>query len=113
MHEFIIDANLPYLFKLWNTEKCIHVFDLNDSMTDKEIWNYAKKNNLSIITKDTDFSTKVLFTDPPPRVIHLRIGDMRMKHLHDFLTKNWTEIKSISRSHKLTNVYIDRIEGIE
>ncbi len=37
MYEFIIDAYLPYLFRLWNNKKCIHVFDLNDSMRDEEM----------------------------------------------------------------------------
>jgi len=113
MLKFVVDANLPYLFSLWENEKFIHVFDINDSMSDEKIWCYAKKNSLTIITKDTDFSTKVLFTDPPPRVIHLRIGNVKMKKLYNLLNKNWNEIASISETHKLTNVYIDRIEGIE
>lgn len=36
-----------------------------------------------------------------------------MKEFHSFLRKNWREIESISQKHKLTNVYIDRIEGLD
>ncbi len=112
MATFLIDANLPYLFSIWNNEDFIHVFDVDDSMPDKAIWEYARANNLTIVTKDTDFSNKILFTESPPKVIHLKIGNMRLYQLHDFLTRNWVEINQVSKNHKLTNVYIDRIEGI-
>ncbi len=112
MPKFIVDANLPYYFGLWNSELFIHVFDINDSMTDKEIIKYAIENNLIIITKDADFSSKVLFQNNP-KVIHLRIGNMKIQALHDFLNKNWERIQQVSDSFKLTNVYFDRIEGIE
>ncbi len=38
---------------------------------------------------------------------------MKMRSLHEFLYRNWKDDEKISESHKLTNVYIDRIEGIE
>ncbi|MBW6480660.1 MAG: DUF5615 family PIN-like protein [Bacteroidales bacterium] len=113
MAKFIIDANLPYLFKLWQNEEFIHVFDLNDSMTDEEIWDYAKKNELTIISKDADFSNKILYKSSPPRVIHIRTGNLRIQELHAFLNEKWDDIIETSRYHKLTNVYKDRIEGIE
>jgi len=113
MSKYIIDANLPYYFGLWEDEKFIHVFDINDSLTDQEIWDYAKERDLIIITKDADFSTKALFKEPPPKVIHLRIGNMKMKSFYDFILKNWSEIERVSENHKLTNVYFDRIEGID
>ncbi|MBU2650131.1 MAG: DUF5615 family PIN-like protein [Bacteroidetes bacterium] len=112
MTKYIIDANLPYYFSIWKSDFFIHVFDINENMTDNEKFEYAIKNNLTIITKDTDFSTKVLFQDKP-KVIHLKIGNMKIQELYSFLNKNWDEIIKVSDSHKLTNVYIDRIEGIE
>ena len=113
MAKYFIDANLPFLFSFWKSEKFVHAYEINDSMTDEEIWDYAKKHNLTIISKDADFSTKALFKKPPPKVIHLKIGNMKMKDLYDFLYKNWNEIENTSETHKLTNVYNDRIEGIE
>lgn len=111
MKKYLIDANLPYYFELWNSEEYIHVFDINDEMTDEEIWKYAKSMNLTIITKDADFSNLALY-ESRTKVIHLKIGNMRMNELYAFLNSNWEEIEKVSNSHFLTNVYPDRIEGI-
>jgi predicted nuclease of predicted toxin-antitoxin system len=61
MAKYLIDANLPYYFGLWNNPDYIHVKDINDSWSDEQIWDYAKQNGLIIITKDADFSIKVLY----------------------------------------------------
>jgi predicted nuclease of predicted toxin-antitoxin system len=88
--KFIVDANLPYYFSLWNNrENYIHVYDINLKMNDDEIWNYAKENNLTIITKDKDFSNRILFNTPPPKVIHLKIGNLKLKSLFNYLSANW------------------------
>ncbi|GEM_PF-2691102 len=57
MKKFVIDVNPPYYFSLWNTEVFVHMRDINDEWSDEQIWNYAKDNNLTIITKDSDFVT--------------------------------------------------------
>ena len=112
MLEFVVGANLPYYFSLWNSRRFIHLKDLNDEWTDEEIWNYAKKNSLTIITKDADFSAKIILSSAPPKVIHLRIGNMRMKELHNFLNKNWQTIEKLLIDNKLINVFKDKIEAI-
>ncbi len=84
MAKFLVDANLPYHFDLWHNENCIHLFDINDSWPDAEVWNYAKTNNPTIVTKDADFSTRIILAVPPPRVIHLRIGNMKLSAMHEF-----------------------------
>lgn len=112
MANFLIDVNLPYYFSLWHDEEYIHQFDIDDTWTDKQIWDYAKENNLIIITKDADFYNTVLISEPPPKVIHLRIGNMRLKELHHFLNKVWPDVLTLIETCKLVTVYRDRIEGI-
>lgn len=53
MATFLIDANLPYYFSLWHSDDYIHQNDIDDTWTDKQIWDYAQEHNLTIITKDT------------------------------------------------------------
>lgn len=112
MVRFIIDANLPYYFSLWKGEDFIHINSINKTFSDNEIWDYAQKNNLTILTKDSDFAFRVMASIPPPKVIHFKIHNMRIKKLFEFINKHWIEILTISENHKLTNVYLNRIEGI-
>jgi predicted nuclease of predicted toxin-antitoxin system len=112
MAEFLIDANLPYFFSLWNNNRFIHLKDINDVWTDSEVWEYALKNHLTIITKDSDFSNRILFKEPPPKVIHIKFGNIRINEFHNIISNLWNDIEEFNKEHKLVNVYTDRIEGI-
>ncbi len=111
--KFLIDANLPYYFSLWKGSDFIHQKDIDDTWKDSQIWGYAKENNLTIITKDSDFSDKMLLHEPPPRVIHIRFGNIKMKEFFALLTAIWEDIKEMSSENKLVSVFKDRIEGIK
>ena len=112
MKRFLIDANLPYRVPAWQKESFQFVVDIDEEWSDSEIWRYAKKNNYTIVTKDADFSNRIMVTGPPPKIIHLRIGNMRLKDFVRFVDRHWTAIKDISKDNKLVNVYIDRVETI-
>ena len=112
MASFLIDANLPYYFELWRGDDYLHLFDLNDEWSDSEIWNYAREHSLTIVTKDADFSDRIILNEPPPRVIHIRIGNMRMRDFHALLNRAWPEVCELSKAYKLVRVYQDRVECI-
>jgi predicted nuclease of predicted toxin-antitoxin system len=112
MPKYLIDVNLPYYFSVWKGPDFIHQKDIDDEWDDTEIWKYAAENNLTIVTKDSDFSNRILLKNPPPRIIHIRIGNMKMNAFFAAIAPIWKEIATMSESHKLVNVYIDRIEGI-
>jgi predicted nuclease of predicted toxin-antitoxin system len=113
MAQFLIDANLPYFFCLWNNENFIHLKDLNDKWSDELVWQYAKENNLIIVTKDADFSTKVLYKGVPPKVIHFKIGNLKLKDFHSFVNRIWPDIEDFIKTNNLINIYLDRIEIIK
>ncbi len=112
MAKFLIDVNLPYYFALWNTSDYIHQMDINDESSDEEIWEYARQNNLIIITKDSDFSNLILFRTPPPKVIHIRIGNMKIQDFFKLMTQIWPDVLELIENHKMVNVFKDRIEAI-
>ena len=112
MTKYIIDANLPYYFSLWNNEDYLHVIDIDPHMKDSEIWKHAKEHNLIIVTKDADFSDLVLLNNPPPRVIHIKLGNMKMKDFHNAIDSIWEDVLKMSLEYKLIRVYKDKIEGI-
>ncbi len=110
---FLIDANLPTGVPTWQKESFWFVTDIDEEWSDSEIWNYARKNAYTIVTKDADFSNRIIVAEPPPRVIHLRIGNMKLRELIAFIDEKWFAIERTSKTHKLVNVYLDRIESIE
>ena len=112
MTKYIIDANLPYYFSLWHKDNYQHVIDIDPNMTDSEIWKYARENNLTIVTKDADFSDRILLNNPPPRVIHIKLGNMKMKEFHNTIDGIWDDVLVMSATYKLVRVHTDRVEGI-
>ena len=83
MKKYLIDVNLPYYFSIWNTPEYIHQKDICDDWSDERIWTYAKENNLTIVSKDSDFSNRIMLKEPPPKVIHIRIGNMKIFNARD------------------------------
>ena len=113
MATFLIDVNLPYYFSLWNNPDYIHQKDIGDEWTDSQIWKYSLEGGLTIITKDSDFSNKILLHNPPPKVIHIRFGNLKMKEFFETLSKLWPEVLVLNKDFKLVLVYKDRIEAYQ
>ena len=113
MNGFLFDENLPINIQFSPLLPVKHVTEIGESLLDTEIWEYAKANDLVIVTKDADFSDRIIISEPPPRVIHLRFGNMRKRDFHAFLARVWPRIEVLIKTHKLVNVYLDSIESIE
>jgi predicted nuclease of predicted toxin-antitoxin system len=111
--KYLIDENLPDYLTAWSSEDFIHVTRIAESISDKEIWEYALKNNLIILTKDSDFHEKILYKDPPPKVILFKLGNTSTSYLEEFLSRHWSEIEDQINSVKLVMVFRDRIEGLK
>ena len=53
-----------------------HVRELGlKGQADEEIWNYAKTNGFTVISKDKDFCQRALLYGAPPKFIWLRLGN--------------------------------------
>jgi len=113
MPRFLIDANLPYRFALWSGDDCAHMRDLGETWTDTQIWEYARACDMVIVSKDADFSDRMMVSSPPPRVVHDRFGNMRMRDFHGLITRLWPQVTALSMSNRLVRLYQDRIETIE
>lgn len=113
MARYLIDANLPRWFSQWNSPDYVHQHDIDPTRHDALIWEYAKENDFTIITKDSDFSSRILLSAPPPRVIHIRLGNMSMRSFHEAIAKCWDEVLKTSATHKLVIVHADRIEAVQ
>jgi predicted nuclease of predicted toxin-antitoxin system len=54
-----------------------------------------------------------MLSSPPPWVVHLRIGNLRKREFHTFLSTVWPSIEGLLPAHKLINIYRDRIEAVQ
>jgi predicted nuclease of predicted toxin-antitoxin system len=52
---------------------------------DREIWDFAKKNNYAIVTFDSDFGALSTLYGHPPKVIWLRTGNINTIDLIKFI----------------------------
>jgi hypothetical protein len=60
----------------------------------------------------SDFSSRMLLAQPPPKVGHIRIGNLSMRAFHESLTARWPVILELSSANKLVVVHHDRIECV-
>lgn len=112
MTGFLFDENLPRRIRFTPSLPMSHTDALGTSPQDAAVWEHARSTSLVIVSKDADFSDRILVTEPPPWVVHLRIGNMRRDDFHAFLARVWPQIENLLPAHKLVNVYPNRIEAV-
>ncbi len=108
---FLLDENLPGRLRFTPSLPVLHARDLGLSLNDTDLWRYARERDLVIITKDTDFSERILVTDPPPKVVHLRFGNLRLGEFHDHLARVWPRVEVMLETNKLVNIYLEHLEA--
>jgi len=113
MRGFLFDENLPRVPSLQTRLPVTHALDLGSRPTDSQLWAHAQQNDLVIVTKDADFSQRIVLVEPPPRVVHLRVGNMRGREFAAWLEQIWPRVEFSIATHKLLNVYRDRIEAVK
>lgn len=75
-----------------------------ENASDREIWNYSKKNSYSIVTFDSDFSSLATLYGHPPKVIWLRTGNISTDSLIKFFEKHTEVIKEFLTSPDYTAI---------
>ena len=58
------------------------IFQSQPSSQRLDLWYYARRHEMVIVSKDADFSDRIIMQTPPPRVVHLRFGNLRRKAFH-------------------------------
>jgi len=109
---YLFDENVPSRLRFSPRDPIVPASKIGRKPTDSQIWEYARKHDLEIVSKDADFSDRIITNSPPPRVVHLRFGNLRRNDFHALLARVWPQIETLLKSHKLVNVYADRVEGI-
>lgn len=94
--KFLIDNQLPPALARFISQElgaeALHVSDINlRDASDAELWTYASKNELILVSKDEDFPN--LFSkDPTARLLWVRLANFRRVYLLDVFRKLWPSI---------------------
>lgn len=99
----LLDANLSWrmipILKQ-HFDDCFHVdgIGLTVPAKDPEIWVYARKNDLTIVTNDEDFIDFINVKGFPPKVILLKTGNQSRLYITNLLIQKKHEILAFSTS---------------
>lgn len=113
MTGFLFGENLPTRLTFTPSLPVVHStgIAIAANPSDTAVWDHARAAELVIVTKDADFSHRIMLSKPPPWVVHLRFGNVRRKAFHALLAKVWPQVEALLPAHKLVCVYADRIES--
>jgi len=76
----------------------LHVRDVGMKATvDVMVWDYAKDNDLMIVSKDADMHDLSLALGNPPKVIWLRLGNCSTRQVENLLRQHYS---AIARFHQ-------------
>jgi len=110
---FVFDENVPSRLKFQPSQPVMDAESvLGPSASDTALWDFAFQRECVIVTKDADFSDRILASAPPPWVVHLRFGNLRRRDYHALLARVWPRVEALLPAHKLINVFADRIEAV-
>src|SRR4051812_26079993 len=104
MKGYLFDENVPSKLR-FRPKLPIHSVNRR-RMTDSDVWNLAVRDELVIVSKDVDFSDRIVKHNPPPWVVHIRFGNLRRAAFHEALALYWPKIETLLKTHKLVNVYL-------
>ena len=70
-----------------------HELQFMKATTDSVVWDYAKENNLMIVSKDADMQDLSLLFGNPPKVIWIRLGNCSTSQVENLLRRDFKAIK--------------------
>jgi predicted nuclease of predicted toxin-antitoxin system len=59
---------------------------------DTDVWEYALRNDLAIVTKDSDFRHRSSLRGYPPKVIWIALGNCSTRTVEDLLRQRVAEV---------------------
>jgi predicted nuclease of predicted toxin-antitoxin system len=109
---YLIDANLPRWFSLWASSDYVFAHEFAATWPDVQLWEYARSEKLVVVTKDADFRILALAEKSPPKLVHVRFGNMMMQEFFSVMTRRWPEVAALLPRYRLIEVWIDRVVAI-
>lgn len=104
----LFDQNISFritkkLFDLF--PDCQHVSDCGlMNCDDTNIWEYARQNDFSIVTFDSDFYDISVINGHPPKIIWLRSGNLTTKKITELVILNKDAIKRFLANEEFKDI---------
>ena len=76
--------------------KTLELINTDDAI----IWEYAKTNEFTIISKDSDFHQRSLLYGHPPKFVYLRIGNCSTSKILQILRDNFDVMTQFEHSER-------------
>lgn len=97
--KLLLDENLsrrlvPVLQEFYPGSSQVALLGLEQA-SDLEIWEFAKKNEYVLVTKDDDFRGLATLRGYPPKVILLTLGNSNNQRIIDILTSHDLEVSAV------------------
>jgi predicted nuclease of predicted toxin-antitoxin system len=72
-----------------------------DRSPDQEVWEYARKEDFVIVTKDADFVDLSLLFGFPPKVVWIRRGNCRTKDIENIIRNHYSEVLALGEDETM------------
>ena len=104
--KLLFDQNISFrliakIRDIFPASEQVKVLGLENS-SDKQIWEFAKKNGYSIVTFDADFYEFSVLYEYPPKIIWLRTGNITTHAIESIIRNNFENITAFIRDKELS-----------
>ena len=98
MHKLLFDNNISHrviarISDIFPNANHVMLESLDES-TDREVWRFARQNDYTIVTKDSDFNDLAIYHGSPPKIIWIKVGNCKVAQIAKILQDNSDVIKS-------------------
>jgi len=59
-----------------------------DEVSDEKVWMFARHNDYTIVTKDSDFNDIAIYKGIPPKIIWIKLGNCKVAEVENILRVN-------------------------
>jgi predicted nuclease of predicted toxin-antitoxin system len=77
-----------------------------DRVPDREVWQYARDHDYTLVSKDSDFHELSLLYGSPPKVVWIRRGNCSTRQIELILRNRFENIQSLLASPESTYLVI-------
>jgi predicted nuclease of predicted toxin-antitoxin system len=109
----LIDENLPASLARGLPVAYSHATEIAPQPTDNELWMHARQRDWTLLTRDTDFFDRLMLEGPPPKVIWVRLGNIRKTELETLLLRLWPAICQLLTNADLVEVHPTTLEAVK